>query len=264
MKSQEERKRLCELQRRICDDYQAEDTNDININTKLNEYRQDNYFKGVIPRYKEQYTNALYCLKKSKKGFTDDDEGLNELLSLREEYGEFPELNAAIRQTRTERFRKKNKDRFNRFSETFDSARTQEDWQKLQVELDEIDSSLLSESDQLKRLKIAGVIDNHRMVNEMLDKKDFEKYLESGENERVKKWLKSLEWNVKERNRIDIPPLTIRNLMDCVKDWLARGELDVRLLLWFRWIDYLIQELENLKSYTVRRRKIRSKQKQGR
>jgi hypothetical protein len=262
MQSQEERKRLWELQRRICEKYQGENIDDININTKLNEYRQDNYFKGVIPRYKEQYTNALYRLKKRKKGFTEA--GIEELLGLREEYGEFPELNAAIRQTRTERFRKKNKDRFDTFSERFNFARTQEDWQKLQAELDEIDSSLLSESDQLKRLKMAGVIDNHRMVNEIPDKKDFEKYLENDENERVQKWLRSLEWNLEERNRVDIPPLTIRNLMDCEKNWFARGELDVKSLRWFRWVNYLIQELDKLRSYRVRRRNIRSKQKQGR
>jgi hypothetical protein len=257
MNSQEERKRLWELHRRICEEYQAENNYDINI--MLKEYKQDSHFKDVISRYKEQYTNALYRLKKQKKGFTEA--GLEELLGLREEYGEFPELNAAIQQTRTELIRKKNKDSFDRFSEKFNFARTQDDWKELQAALDGIDSSLLAESDQSKRLKMSEMIDNHLMVNEMLDKKDFEKYLESGENERVQKWLKSLEWNVKERNRVDIPPLTVRNLTDCEKEWLARGELDVKSLWWFRWINYLIQELDNLRSSTVLRRNIRSKQK---
>ncbi|NIM83136.1 MAG: hypothetical protein GTO20_30470 [Candidatus Aminicenantes bacterium] len=236
----EDRKRLSELQRRLCERSRTENSDD--VDGYLKEFKRDPRFKDVISRYRVQHANLLIKLKRRKKAFTGA--GLEELFALREEFGEFPELRAEIEETRREIFRKENEERFDDFTRKFKVATTYENWQELKAELEEIEPLLLSESDWREYQEMAVVIENHLMVRELLDPKDVEKYLETGDNEQVAKWQRALEWNVKERNRIEIPPLTKKNVDHGERNWLARGELNIESLQRLRWTRCLLQRLD--------------------
>lgn len=241
--SQEKRKRLLELQRRICRRCRTE--NNDNGDQYIKEFEQDRHFKDIISSYKTNHTNLLIKLKHRKNGSIQ--EGLKELFALREEFGEFPELQQAIEETLDELSRRENKDEFDKLCRTFDKASIPDDWQKLEQNRAKIDSSLLSGEEKRRFQEMTEIIDYHLIVKKTIEKKDFEEYLRDGKNERVEKWLSALEWHAKEGKIVDILPLTAKNLDDSEKDWLSKGLIDLKSLQSIRWIKYLVRGFTDLK-----------------
>jgi hypothetical protein len=245
--------RLFELQRRVCDGYPNE--KNVDVNGYLQQWEQESDFNDVIPDYKKLHENMLYKLEKlNQVKEKNHEERFKSLLELRGEFGEFPELNAAMEEIRQEILREKNRETFKRLCEEFRGAWREEEWQKLAETIENIDPLLLQESDQAKYTKIKSEIKNQLIIRGTLDREDVVKFLAYGENEPAETWLKALQWNVREKKGVLKPGTkTLENIRNGEIHWLKQRELNFKSLLALRRIKLFLQMIDHLNPGTKRK-----------
>ena len=241
--SDEQLKLFYELQRRVCEQFRGKDQGD--IETYLTLLKQDPHFKDVIPDYKRRHQNISYKLKKIKSD--SHEERREALLALREEFGQFPEIDNALRETETEIFREKNREMFEKLNSEFKFAGRKEEWQRIDEALESIEPCLLNGSQQKLYPKMKTEARYQLTLRETLRREDILQFLTSGKNEAAEKWLKALEWDLMEKKGAIKPTAeTLENIEQGEILWLDRGQLDFESLVALRRIKTFIQNIYNL------------------
>lgn len=235
-KSLKDWKYLTELQRLVCEKYQQEDKKD--IDAYLREFRKIPEFEKQIPDYKKRHENVLYKLNRLSKDANIVP--LAALKKLREEYGPFPEIDNAIKETKYEIAGENTRERFQQLFQEYQWARTIKEWQELGAGLEKIDASHLNEPDQAKYTKMKNDIQFHLIINEPIAWEHLLKFLENGEAEYLQKCINALERNVfRENLPYPLPQETLMNIERSERVWFSRKKVNIKSLHSWRWIKCL-------------------------
>lgn len=141
-----------ELQRRICQYCRTEKT--LDIEPYLIELALDPHFRDILPDYNKRRQNVIYTLnrlKGKKAEFTN--QRIKALLEIREDFGEFPELDIALEETNREIARQKNLQLLNTLLEQYQQARNHGDWRELTENIKKIQPSLLNPTESVNTTK---------------------------------------------------------------------------------------------------------------
>jgi hypothetical protein len=231
--------RLNELQRQVYHIYLEKNTGSVNTYAYLAECKQNPYFKEVIPTYKKRHENLLYKLKRLDGEFTPV--RLRSLLKLREEFGEFPELHAAIEETKQQIFQKENQQLLKEIPREIRLARRTDEWAALKKKIEKVDPLLLSDTDQSTYYKMQIEIENQLIIREVPQQENLDRYFKSSDDEYIKKWIRALEWNVKEKKgEFKLAPGISRNLKACEINLFKGKNIGIKALEHLRWVKWLI------------------------
>ena len=238
--SGEDMKPFHELQRRVCERCREEESKD--VSRILKDFSRDTHFKDVIPIYIKWHENALFKLK-TLPG-TLNEKRIQALLELREQFGDFPQIDAALQETKQAIYREKNRETFNNIPEKFRWARREEEWQEVEKELERVDPAFLSEQDQQEYSGMKDEIEKRKLLREALKKNDLLQYLTGGQSEPTEKWLKALEWNIREKKgEVVLSPETMANINYCEIRTLEHRPLKAGTLRRLRHIRFLLQKI---------------------
>jgi hypothetical protein len=232
-------KYLNELQRQVCERHRLENNNDVLLS--LETVARIPKFEKQIPVYKKKHENMLYKLErlKRKPGIIP----LESLQKLREEFGEFPEIDDAVEETRYEMSREIHKKKIDYIYKEFPRVRGRDEWQTIDAAFAEIDPSFLDQPDQAKYAKLKSDIQFHLMMNETIPRDQLLKFLENSETQYVQDRLNALERNVfAENSRYSPSAETLENIRQSERIWLDRQQVNFKKLQPWRWIKFLARE----------------------
>jgi hypothetical protein len=242
--------RMAELQRRIMERWET-DGKHFDLFSNLQEFEHERDFKALVPKYKmvrKKVQQKINDIKARPK------EPLLELLKVREEYGDYPELEAAIRQARHEIAKQAAQEDFRKIVQASDHAKTLQHWSNLQESLKKVQYDLLSQEQNAQYSRLEYEIDSHIILAEEMKEHEFEAFLTSGAGGRARRWVEALQSLVDAGSSPStLNEGSIKNLELCVKNLLKRKPSKAAFLSTYRQIDRLIERLDRLDRSTMER-----------
>jgi hypothetical protein len=107
--------------------------------------------------------------------------------------------------------------------------------------IEKVDPLLLSDTDQSTYYKMQIEIENQLIIREVPQQENLDRYFKSSDDEYIKKWIRALEWNVKEKKgEFKLAPGISRNLKACEINLFKGKNIGIKALEHLRWVKWLI------------------------
>jgi hypothetical protein len=236
----EESGRFAELQRRILET-EAEGGD---VNRLLGKYAEEPTWRGDVNTFRARRLNVCHQLR-NKDG--DPQQWRDTLLEMRLKYGNFPELEEALREVRRQIAAKAARTAF--FERFGDQGVQWKSWQEDEAFIDSLDVKLLTEEQSLNIERMRKDIGRMRMLSRALSVDEMEQFLLTGGGPAVQ-WGEALAWAVSLRSnpirRIDprwVNRESLENLTSAMGKVVVRKGLEVRTIDSFQNLDKLTEKL---------------------